>query len=204
MPQHAHAGGAVAAGGYAPRRPEDTVLHRTRSAHWHAFMAKAEDHGGLPAFVVREFEEYLECGRYEHGCVVARCRHCGFERLVGLSCKRRGFCPSCVSRRMADCAAHLVDSVLPEVPIRHWVVSLPFQLRYLLGYHRTLCAQVMQAIAHELVRSYRHRAKRALGLPSVAQAHSGTVTFVQRFDSALRLCVHAQTVHRPSCSTPWT
>ena len=51
---------------------------------------------------------------YEHGCVVARCRHCGFERLVGLSCKRRGFCPSCV-----------------EVPIRHWVVSLPFQLRYL-------------------------------------------------------------------------
>ena len=74
---------------------------------------------------------------------------------------------------------------------RHWVVSLPFQLRYLLGYHRTLCTQVMQAIAHELMRSYRRRAKRALGLPSIAQAHSGTVTFVQRFDSALRLCVHA-------------
>jgi len=92
---------------------------------------------------------------------------------------------------MADCAAHLVDSVLPEVPIRHWVVSLPFQLRYLLGYHRALCAQVMQAIAQELMRSYRRRAKRALSLPSVAQAHTGTVTFVQRFDSALRLCVHA-------------
>ena len=81
--------------------------------------------------------------------------------------------------------------MLPEVPIRHWVVSLPFQLRYLLGYHRTLCTQVMQAIAHELMRSYRRRAKRALGLPSIAQAHSGTVTFVQRFDSALRLCGHA-------------
>ena len=93
MPQHAHACVSVSLGGYAPRRPEDTVLHRTLAAHWPAFMAKAEEHGGLPAFVVREFEDYLECGRYEHGCVVARCRHCGFERLVGLSCKRRGFCP---------------------------------------------------------------------------------------------------------------
>ena len=31
---------------------------------------------------------------------------------------------------MADTAAHLVDRVLPEAPVRQWVLSLPFSLRY--------------------------------------------------------------------------
>ncbi len=37
----------------------------------------------------------------------------------------RGFCPSCLGRRMADTAVHLEQSVLPRVPIRHWICSLP-------------------------------------------------------------------------------
>jgi len=41
---------------------------------------------------------------------------------------------SCGGRRMADTAAHLVDRVLPEVPVRQWVLSLPFALRYRLAY----------------------------------------------------------------------
>ena len=31
---------------------------------------------------------------------------------------------------MADTAARLVDHVLPEVPIRQWVLTLPYPLRY--------------------------------------------------------------------------
>ena len=42
-----------------------------------------------------------------------RCSGCGAERLVALSCKGRGFCPSCLGRRMVASAAHLVDRVLP-------------------------------------------------------------------------------------------
>jgi len=38
---------------------------------------------------------------------------------------------SCGARRMADSAAHLVDEVLPKRPIRQWVLSVPFPLRYL-------------------------------------------------------------------------
>ena len=59
---------------------------------------------------------------------------------VAFSCKRRGFCPSCVRRRMADVAAHLVDEVLPEEPIGQWVCSLPWSLRDALAYDRRLCA----------------------------------------------------------------
>ncbi len=55
------------------------------------------------------------------------------EHLVAFSCKRRGFCPSCGARRMAESAALLVDEVLPEQPMRQWVLSFPFQLRFLFG-----------------------------------------------------------------------
>jgi hypothetical protein len=33
------------------------------------------------------------------------------------SCKRRGWCPSCASRRRAESGAHLVDNVLPKAPV---------------------------------------------------------------------------------------
>lgn len=46
------------------------------------------------------------------------CEGCAFERLVPFSCKGRGFCPSCGGRRMTERAAHLVEAVLPRVPVR--------------------------------------------------------------------------------------
>ncbi|CDL23542.1 Mobile element protein [Klebsiella pneumoniae IS53] len=40
---------------------------------------------------------------------------------------------ACGARRMAESAALLVDEVLPEQPMRQWVLSFPFQLRFLFG-----------------------------------------------------------------------
>lgn len=54
-----------------------------------------------------------------------RCEHCHAEKLVAFSCKKRDFCPSCGARRMAETAALLADEVLPECPLRQWVLSLP-------------------------------------------------------------------------------
>jgi len=171
------------ADGYERRRPEGTLLHQLISEHWPRF-----------AFVVREFDEYLRCGLLEHGLVQLECSRCGHELVLAFSCKRRGFCPSCLGRRMSDVAAHLVDEVLPEVPIRQWVGSLPWRLRAALGYDRKLCADVLRAFVGALSRSLRWRAKRALGLRSVDDALVGAVTFVQRADSALRLNVHFHTL----------
>ena len=47
-----------------------------------------------------------------------RCGECGHDKLLAFSCKRRGFCPSCGARRMSLTAAHLVDRVIPHVPVR--------------------------------------------------------------------------------------
>ena len=140
-----HAAHGPSDGGYERHRPEETVLYRTVAAHWPAFLERAEARGGLPRFVVREVEEYLRCGLLEHGCVRVACCSCGFERLVAFSCKRRGFCPSCLGRRMADMAVHLEQEVFPEAPVRQWVCSMPWGIRAVIGYDRKLCADVVSA-----------------------------------------------------------
>ncbi len=86
-----------------------------------------------PAMCEEEFDAYLKCGRLEEGFLRVRCEGCHAEKLVAFSCKKRGFCPSCGGRRMAETAALLADEVLPERPLRQWVLSLPFALRFLLA-----------------------------------------------------------------------
>ncbi len=107
------------------------------------------------------------------------------ERLVAFSCKRRGFCPGCGARRMAESAALLVDEVLPHEPMRQWVLSFPYQLRFLFASGPELMGKVLgivyQAIASHLIRK--------AGLTRKT-AHSGAVTLIQRFGSALNLNVH--------------
>lgn len=121
------------AGRYTRRTPEHTVLYRVVAQYLPVFVARAEDTdqaGRLPAFVRRECEAYLACGRLDHSCVHVRCERCGDDMVVAFSCKGRGVCPSCGGRRMSELAAQLVDRVIPDVPVRQWVLSLPWTLRY--------------------------------------------------------------------------
>ena len=48
--------------GYERRRPDETLLYRLIERHWPSFRARAEEAGGLPKFVVDEFDAYLRCG----------------------------------------------------------------------------------------------------------------------------------------------
>ncbi len=118
---------------YRPRDAEHTVLHQVIARHLEAFLgavAAAGDGAGLPQFVEREFREFLTCGVFEHGVARFRCEGCAREHLVPFSCKGRGWCPSCGGRRMTERAAHLVEAVLPRVPVRQWVLTVPYRLRY--------------------------------------------------------------------------
>ena len=64
--------------------------------HYPVFVDHMAGQGrSLPGYVQREFEDYLQCGRLEHGFLRVRCESCHAEHLVAFSCKRRGFCPSC-------------------------------------------------------------------------------------------------------------
>ncbi len=174
---------------YQPRAAEDTVLHRVIRDNLETFLREAADRsdgGGLPRFVEREFREFLTCGALGRGFARVRCETCAFERLVPFSCKRRGFCPSCGGRRMAEQAAHLVDRVLPRVPVRQWVLSLPHRLRYLLAWNHKLCRAVLGVYVRAVLSFYRRRARRH----DVPDGRSGSVTVIQRFGGGLQLNVH--------------
>jgi hypothetical protein len=73
---------------------------------------------------------------------------------------------------MADTAAHLVDRVLPEVPVRQWVLSLPFALRYRLAYDARLAGQVLRIFVQRVFASLRRRARsrRPIGDPQCGAA----------------------------------
>jgi hypothetical protein len=64
---------------------------------------------GLPHHVTEEFYAYLQCGILSHGFVRLGCDTCPHQKLLAFSCKKRGFCPSCASRHMAQQVAHLAD-----------------------------------------------------------------------------------------------
>ena len=186
----AHHHSPTTARGYARRQPETTVLYGVVRDHLATLLDQARarsDHGfGYPRFVEREFEKFLRCGLLCRGFVRVRCAGCTDERWVAFSCKTRGFCPSCTGRRMADTGAHLVDRVLPPVPYRQWVLSLPRQVRFLLARDVTLLEKVLGVFLRKVFAWQRRRAR----VYGVAAPHCGAVTFVQRFGSLLNLNCH--------------
>ncbi|TXH87062.1 transposase zinc-binding domain-containing protein [Thauera aminoaromatica] len=94
--------------------------------------------------------------------------------MLAINCKRRGFCPSCGARRMSQTATHLVEHVIPHVPVRQWVLSLPIPL--LLAAHRELRTPVLQVV-QRVVRSHLLDAAEL----KADEGHGGAVTPIQRF-----------------------
>ena len=88
---------------------------------------------------------------------------------------------------MADTAAHLVDRVLPKVPIRQWVLTLPYPLRYRCAWDAKLTSSVLRAFLRALFANQRRRAREIHG---VHNGQCASVTFIQRFGSALNLTPH--------------
>ena len=173
---------------YVPRNPEASVLYGVVAGELETFLARQEAcDRQIPKFVEDEFRSFLECGILAQGFLRLRCQSCGHDRLVPFSCRRRGWCPSCGGRRMAETAAHLVDHVFPKVPVRQWVLSIPFALRYRLAYDSRLMSKVLNVFIRTVFAELRRRAHELLGLKS---SQCGAVTFVQRFNDALNLALH--------------
>jgi ribosomal protein S27E len=133
---------------------------------------------------------YLNCGLLARGFVRVRCDSCGQDQLVAFSCKQRGICPSCDAKRMTEGAAHLVESVLPGVPCRQFVLTVPFALRYVLAWNAELRSAVLHAFLRAVEAHYRKQAKAVGDLEATVKPHCGAVSVLQRFESSLRLAPH--------------
>ena len=79
-----------------------------------------------------------------------------------------------------------IDNVLPDAPVRQWVLSFPWPLRFLFAREpkalSRCLAVIIRAIETDLI-------KRA-GLNRASGAKGGSVTLIQRFGSAVNLNIH--------------
>ncbi|MBI5478399.1 MAG: transposase, partial [Deltaproteobacteria bacterium] len=180
-------------GSYRRREPEATLLYRLVAEELdglEADLAAASPYGsGLPRHVAKELRAYLDCGRLERGFARVVCRRCRAEHLVTFSCHGRAVCPSCSSRRMHDSAAHLVDRVIPRVPVRQFVVTFAPRVRYHLAADPRLASAALTQVLRVIFAFHRRRA-RARGAQPARANSTGAVTMVQRFNSALALSLH--------------
>jgi len=168
---------------YRPRRPAATLLHKTVRENIETYLAvgrqDGEFTGDVPLHVEAAFREYLKCGLFGHGFARAYCAGCGHDFLVALSCKGRDICPSCATRRMVETAAHMVDHVLPRVPFRQWVLSMPKRVRWHLRHKPEVVSGLLKVFLRAVETTIRQRSPDA-----PAGARFGAVAFVHRFGSA--------------------
>ena len=177
---------------YSRHDPEATVLHRVMREHFEEFLRYTREHyrKPLPRYVEREFRRYLDCGILRLGLTRLRCGRCGKDMLVAFSCKTRGICPSCAGRRMAQAGVHLTDKVLPDAPVRQWVVSFPYELRALFAANASVLSAVIRIVMRAVLGWYRQRG-RELGCNT---PQAGAVSVLQRFGGSLNLNCHIHAI----------
>jgi hypothetical protein len=186
-------GGPAASRRYERRRPENTPLHKIISENfenWLEWREAAER--PVPAYVEDELRGYLACGLLCFGFARAVCMTCRTGFVVAFSCKGRGVCPSCNGRHMAQTAAHLVDHVIPPVPVLQWVISVPKRLRGMLADRPRPVAALTKIFLAEIERLLCAAAgvTSDAATPASARPRLGGISFLHRFGSALNHHVH--------------
>ncbi len=173
---------------YRPRCPQNNTLRRILVHSLTQTRAELEASDVyLPRFVWRELESILGCGVIERGFVRVVCADCKHERLVGFSCKGRAVCSSCVGRKMNELSLHLIDHVVPDVPLRQFVLTLPFALRLLVARDKRLLAAVRTVFLRAVSGFIRKKTREVSASKTLLTAG---LCVVQRFGSALQLAPH--------------
>lgn len=68
---------------------QQILLYQLVEQHYPAFAEMMQSQGkALPHHVIKEFDEFLKCGRLEYGFLRVVCDDCHHEKLVAFSCKK--------------------------------------------------------------------------------------------------------------------
>ena len=89
---------------------------------------------------------------------------------------------------MAEHAAHWVDHVIPHVPTRQWVLTVPWGRRWLLARNPALLTGVHRIAMGMVERWYARQAN------ATQEGKAGSVTVVQRFGSDIQLNLHFHSI----------
>ena len=88
---------------------------------------------------------------------------------------------------MAEAAIHLVDELLPLVPVRQFVITFPVQLRLWIARSKSLCAKVCEKVCAELTAHLQH----AAGIEDGLFRHSFSIAHLKSMFSGVTNTVDA-------------
>ena len=86
------------------------------------------------------------------GCHIYYCKDCGHVKQVPHSCKNR-FCSAC-GKHATDVWANQVLNGLLDVPYHHLIVSIPWQLRIVIGMNRQAGLNLLVHAAIEAIEQW--------------------------------------------------
>ena len=165
-------------------------LQRLIAEHLSTLVALYQAAGKtFPLVFRRELELFFTCGERAYGSAMAGCSACGHVRVIHFSCKRRSLCWRCIARRRDECVPHVMRT-LPRTDMRHWVLTMPMELRIHLRRYPPLLSKVRRSFVRAIRHHLRMRAKRYLGLKTVRFAHSGAISVTHLTSANLARNVH--------------
>ena len=154
----------------SPKRRRSTRSCKRTSRRSTARWTTAPLRFACPGSCAKSSRGDLECGLLCRGFARVQCGDCSKKRLVAFGCGGRGFCPSCLGRKMAETTLNLSECVLPSEPLRQWVLTFPFAWRSRLGFDAPLFSAVTRLFVQTVLRFYTQRMKT---VGRVARGQSG-------------------------------
>ncbi len=174
---------------YRPRNARASPLYQLFETYYEQVKAVWEERfekkfGFWRGFVDTVVARYLDCGVAEGGFARLKCDTCDLEKLLTLSCKQRGICPSCDAKRAAAFAAFLEDELLENVGHCLWTFTIPKMLRPYFMSQRELLGDLVR-LAYETIHEVMGDAA------GDHKARPGVVAVPQTFGSVLNPHPHA-------------
>lgn len=177
---------------YRPREVFRSALWRILADHLNVFLRQYESRfeaklGPLPPESEKVLTRLACCGDPNEGVTLLRCKECEVTLAVPFSCKTR-ICPSCANRRAEDVADKLAG-LLPEVPYRHLVFTLPKKMgiRTRFRQDRSLFRTTARLVTRLLTRWMREQLSIQQDLK---RAHPGILLAQQSFGDEIKLHPH--------------
>jgi hypothetical protein len=82
-------------------------------------------------------------------------------------------------------AAHLADNVIGDTPVRHWILTLPPELRYNIGTNLKLLSAALTCFVRAIFHYQRIKARELLQLKSTKCVHPGAISMTHRVSCSL-------------------
>jgi hypothetical protein len=171
---------------YRRRHPEKTVLYRVLFHCFERFVSEYEtrfekEYGYFRPVVKEVVEKYLDCANPKNGFARVKCcnRGCKAEYLLTLSCKTRGFCPSCHAKRVEEWGEWVREEVLLDAGHRQVVFTIPKMLRIFFKYRRKLLGDLCRCAVRALLQYFRATTGRELmpGIIAVIQTAGAKLNY---------------------------